>query len=63
MNQFLPDVRVGVEPNAFPLVKYLDYDKIWNKEASEHDINEFQTYSEEKLRKHNNQLTRLTNSL
>jgi hypothetical protein len=58
MNQFLPDIRVGVEPNAFPLVKYLDYDEIWDKEASEQGINEFRMYSEEKLREHNNQLTK-----
>jgi hypothetical protein len=58
-----PYIGVGIKPNAFSLVKYSSYDKIWDKEASEQDINEFQIYSEEKLREHNNQLIKLINSL
>ena len=44
-----PDSRVGVEPNGFPTIIYLDYNKEWDKEASEKDIEEFKIFAERNL--------------
>lgn len=44
-----PDSKVGVEPNGFPTIIYLDYNKEWDKEASEKDIEEFRISTEKKL--------------
>ena len=57
-----PDSRVGVEPDAFPTIIYLDYNKEWNEEASEKDIEEFRIFTEKKLVEYYNQLENLHNS-
>ncbi len=57
-----PDSRVGVEPNGFPTIIYLDYNKELDKEASEEDIEEFKIFAEKKLVEYDNQLENLINS-
>ena len=58
-----PDSRVGVESNGFPTIIYLDYNKEWDKEASEKDIEEFRISTEKKLVEHDIQLENLIKSL
>ena len=58
-----PDSRVGVEPNGFPTIIYLDYNKEWDKEAFEKDIKEFRISTEKKLVEHDIQLENLIKSL
>lgn len=57
-----PDSRVGVEPNGFPTIIYLDYTNEWDKEAPEKDIKEFKLITEKKLAEYDNQLQNLANS-
>ncbi len=63
MNRYIPDAKVGFEPNGFPTIKYLNYNKYMDEEVSSQEIAEFKTFIEGKLNEHDNQLKNLINSL
>jgi 20S proteasome alpha/beta subunit len=56
------DSRVGVEPNGFPTIIYIDYDQELDKEAPKKDIEEFRISIEKKFVEHDIQLENLINS-
>ena len=63
MNRYKPEDKVGFEPNGFPTIKYLDYNKCMDEEASSQEIEDFRTFIEEKLNEYDNQLKNLINGL
>jgi hypothetical protein len=52
MNQYHPGLGVGVEPDGIPSIKYMYYDKEWDREPakdSPQDIEDCKKYTEERL--------------
>jgi hypothetical protein len=55
MDQF-PFSSVGVRPNGIPMMRYLDYTKVWDKELPPKHLEEFRMNALEELKKSQNDL-------
>ena len=49
MDQYHPELKVGIEPDGIPDIKYLYYNQEWDKEPPKQDIDDCKKYSKEKL--------------
>jgi hypothetical protein len=49
MDQYCPDLGVGVNPDGVPQIRYLGYDDEWDREATPNDIIEFRTFTNQRL--------------
>lgn len=58
MDRF-PFSSVGVRPNGIPMMRYLDYTKVWDKEPPQKHIEEFRINTLEELKKGQNDLNSL----
>ena len=58
LNQF-PDQTVGVKPDGIPMMRYLDYTKVWDKQPPKRHIKQFQKSAESELDRSNNDLASL----
>jgi hypothetical protein len=45
MNQYRPELGVGVENDGVPIIKYLNYNEEWDKAPPSEDMCEFKEYT------------------
>jgi len=63
MNQCRPDLFVGLEPNGAPMIRFLDYKKLWDVEPQPDQMKEFKEYATNRMTEFDKSLKSLINSL